>query len=152
MVDVDGFLDIPKVTKFAVPMTQRAFLPRRGVQGIYFLYVRTQLIYIGASTDVAKRLSTHGSSEFTHYRYVVVKSRDLLLKLERRYLVKYKPPRNSPSVTSPDSTSPFARIGYFCQLPERIIDEIKRRTTPQKMQWQVITEAIDATRTWRKKK
>lgn len=50
------------------------------------------------------------------------------------------------------TTKPAKRIGFFANLPWSTISDINARVTPKKKQWQVIVDAIKATKPKRAKK
>lgn len=155
---------IDGVTQFSSPRIGRESFPEIKICGVYFLFVGRKLIYIGASKDIRKRLGTHGSSDFTHYRYILVKE-DVLMKVERRLLIHHRPPRNSSWLWRGwpknlfkkkympkhqkklflDKRNPDQKAGFFTNLPLATIAKIRARTTKTHPQWKVIDDAIKAT-------
>lgn len=73
--------DIYKIHKFTA----------NPVMGIYFLWDCDNLVYIGQSTDIYKRISEHrGVKKFTHFSFIeCIESK--LDKLERTYIQTYNP-------------------------------------------------------------
>lgn len=52
-------------------------------------------------------------------------------------------PLKKPAAAKKD---PNKQIGFFSNLPQRTVDEIRRRATKAHPQWMVIRDAIDAAR------
>jgi len=65
----------------------------RRVQGIYFLFDVDSLIYIGCSFDCEGRILTHSKDKkFDSYSIIEINASKVgMLKLENRYIQKYKP-------------------------------------------------------------
>ena len=69
---------------------------REKVSGIYFLIDRGEIVYIGQSTDLQKRISHHVFSEkkrFSHYFTIPVPEEDLD-RVEADYIWKFTPRYN----------------------------------------------------------
>ena len=61
------------------------------IVGIYFLWDSEELVYIGQSTDIHKRISEHlAVKKFTHYSFISCQ-RSQLNKLEKSYIQTYNP-------------------------------------------------------------
>lgn len=90
--NADG-IDINSLTKFK---TQRY-----NISGVYFLYQKNILVYIGSSKDIFNRLEFHfkdNSKEYDSYSYLELP--DLEYQLTERYLInKYLPIYNKDGIT-----------------------------------------------------
>lgn len=68
--------------------------------GVYLLWKDDELVYVGQSVNIAKRLGTHaGQKEFTHVAYLSVPEH-LLDRVERAFLDAFVPPLNTDPKTS----------------------------------------------------
>jgi hypothetical protein len=65
------------------------------MSGVYFLFDKGRLIYIGQSINVEKRLSVH-HVEYDAFRIIQCHTNDLL-KYERRLINYFKPTMNQPT-------------------------------------------------------
>ena len=64
------------------------------VNGIYFLYKREDIIYIGKSINVIFRIGQHLSDyhkDFDYYKFIEFNEDEDLEKIEKEYIDKYKP-------------------------------------------------------------
>ena len=62
--------------------------------GIYFMYdCNHELVYIGRSNSIIKRVYSHRNKSFRFYKYIECKKDELGL-LEKYYIKKYKPKLN----------------------------------------------------------
>lgn len=74
------------------------------MQGLYALYdTKKTLTYIGKSSNIPKRLSSH-NQEFSHYRIMHIDNDSDLEIFELLYIDKYKPIKNKDSKFSSTST------------------------------------------------
>lgn len=65
--------------------------------GVYFLIRSSQIVYIGSSFRIGKRISClYSQIKFDYYSFVEVKTNrvDLLRSVEAEYILKYKPIHN----------------------------------------------------------
>lgn len=68
------------------------------VSGVYFLFKRKKLLYVGQSRNVFSRVGTHARKvkfdSFTYLEYPL----HLLSKYEQHYIAKFQPPLNKQGV------------------------------------------------------
>lgn len=71
--------------------------PKKRLIGIYFLFKDSNLVYIGASINIIKRINMHiyGRSDklkkdFDSFSYIECKS-EKIVELEKKYIQKYDP-------------------------------------------------------------
>lgn len=65
------------------------------LQGLYFLFNNNEIVYIGKSENILKRIKDHRRKKiFTHYTYIPIDSRVELSIFEFYYINKYKPVLN----------------------------------------------------------
>ena len=74
------------------------FFDLRLQSGIYFLYHNETLEYIGRSTNILNRLTSHHVFDRNYHNKVVVyhmpKNQFMQKRKEREYIKKYDPPKN----------------------------------------------------------
>lgn len=100
------------------------------IAGVYFLYNEEgDLIYIGKSMDVIRRLREHlehSSFQFSSFRIKPVPLGSLF-SVERKLIRKHKPPRNiehNPNKTARRGGSSWSRIKkIFSHLPENFTEK-----------------------------
>lgn len=78
-------------------------LPRFGnkskICGVYFLFLKNKLVYIGKSVDIKARLKKHRKNkEFDEYTFIVMPEKSIDL-YERFFLDKYQPILNNDNQT-----------------------------------------------------
>lgn len=64
------------------------------IRGIYFLFRGNELVYIGSSINITSRIETHRiqkQKEFDSYRILELNGNINLIKVEARFIYKYKP-------------------------------------------------------------
>lgn len=65
------------------------------VQGIYFLYDTHELVYIGLSADIVKRVIQHEKTKvFTDYSFIEIEDIREAMLIERTLIDKFKPKYN----------------------------------------------------------
>jgi len=112
------------------------------MQGIYFIYARDTLVYIGKTTNIKKRLASHTSMHSGRgYKFLEVPNLSDMAILELVYIDKLKPTENSqdkfkstgtlgiavPAYTHLPmlylSTTITSRDEYMAQIPQRELTE-----------------------------
>jgi len=69
---------------------------KSSVQGIYFLFLGDQLMYVGQSINVYARIAAHDLFEWDSFCYIKCESftREEMELVETAYIAAYKPPGN----------------------------------------------------------
>ncbi len=69
-------------------------IPFKEIRGIYFLYRGKELVYIGSSLSIIKRINEHfkqKKKEFDSYKFLELNGTIDLIGAESRFIYKYKP-------------------------------------------------------------
>lgn len=70
-------------------------------RGIYFLFLGDELVYIGRSLNIHRRLQTHEQENWNHYAILATDLREFELDIvERAYISKFKPKYNKAGICS----------------------------------------------------
>ena len=85
-IDDGKLLELPNLLKRSIPLA--------GTPGIYFLFANGQLMYVGRSINLWRRIEEHKRRSFDSYSFVPCQVADLT-RLEARYIDKFKPPWNT---------------------------------------------------------
>lgn len=81
--------------KLMEELTEARSLDLRAIDpGIYFIFLKGYLVYIGKSESVSRRISNHRDSFTFDEVYYVNCPIEKLTKYEAYYIAKYKPLRN----------------------------------------------------------
>ena len=88
--------------------------PRLATHFIYFLYNQDELVYVGQTINLARRISQHSMSDkfWTHYAFHTC-SESLADILEQTYIRMYKPKYNKLLYDKPDRTYTLSRGLHF---------------------------------------
>jgi len=78
--------------------------PVHRITGIYFLFKGEVLIYIGQSINIMGRINTHNIEDWDTFSYVEVPKYDLD-RIEKEYILKYKPEKNGTYLRSKNQYS-----------------------------------------------
>jgi len=74
-----------------------------GISGIYFLYFRNEIVYIGQSSCVMNRISTHYNDNIKIFDGFSIKrlsgSRQFRESIERKYILKHSPYYNKTNIS-----------------------------------------------------
>jgi len=82
------------------------------IVGIYFLFNKKELVYIGKSTDIVARIQQHKVDKvFTHYSYFKCPRKNLDI-LERLNIKKYNPKLNTVHARTDDKQLNALEIEY----------------------------------------
>lgn len=63
------------------------------ISGVYFLFNNSELVYVGQSENIVKRIHEHTDKLFTHYSHIKCSKKELLV-LEKKYIQTYNPVYN----------------------------------------------------------
>lgn len=79
-------------------ISKRRFLGTVKVSAVYFLIKGDEVVYIGASTNVHKRVATHAESRDWMWSHATFQAcpPGLLAAIERKYLLRFRPRYNPP--------------------------------------------------------
>lgn len=67
---------------------------RTVIRGIYYLFNKWELVYIGQSENIIRRINEHTNKEFDEFSYIEIDRNIWLEDIEKEEIRKYKPRLN----------------------------------------------------------
>ena len=111
------------------------------VSGCYFLYQNNEIVYVGISVDINKRLVKHKRSKnFNHVKYISISDFLEAIKLESYFINKHKPKLNKDLGGYEERAKRHRynlddkKINYMDGWPDKIYGETPRSKRQSKRQ------------------
>lgn len=87
--------DIEEIISIKISVPEKHITRPEKIEGVYFLFYKNEIIYIGKSINIYKRIYAHKMKGvcFDSFSFLKIEI-EHLLTMEREYIKKYKPKNN----------------------------------------------------------